>query len=131
MEKEEYEIILKLSKGNFYVPVSQRTRIEKSAIVKFWRLRKDLTLDKSGALLYEGKKVLMKSVVKEIVSKTFKKSTSGGYKKLRTRAADGYTGISNRNILQVTSNDFKYKQFNAKFTNKGIITPIIARKVRI
>ena len=40
------------------------------------------------------------------MNKTFKKSKSGGYKKLRTRA-DGYVGLSIRYILKVTNNNIK------------------------
>ena len=130
MDEEEYTIIVKLLKGTFNVPVSRRTRVQKSAIVKYWRLKEELSLDTNGALLHQGKRVLRKNEINEIVSKTFRSSKSGGYKKLRARAADGYAGISNRNVLKVTSTDFKYKQFNAKFKNKAVIKPIIAKKVR-
>ena len=40
------------------------------------------------------------------MNKTFKKSKPGGHKKLRTRA-DGYVGLSNRDILKVTNNNIK------------------------
>ena len=65
--------------------------------------------------------------LKSVVDKTFKKSKSGGYKKLRTRIADGYTGLSNREMLKVTNN-IKYKKFT-RFTNKVAPKPGIASKV--
>ena len=65
--------------------------------------------------------------LKSAVDKTFKKSKSGGYKKLRTRIADGYTGLSNREMLKVTNN-IKYKKFT-RFTNKVAPKPGIASKV--
>jgi len=53
----------------------------------------------------------------------FQKNKSSGYKKLRTQA-DGYAGLSNREILKVTNNDIQYKRFTARFTNKAALKPI-------
>ena len=57
MDEEEYTIIVKLLKGTFNVPVSRRTRVQKSAIVKYWRLKEELSLNTNGALLHQGKRV--------------------------------------------------------------------------
>ena len=99
MEEEEYNAIRDLFNERFHVPVFQRSRVQKNPVVKYWRLRKNLSLDPSGHLLYQGKRVLKKEEIKNIVAKSFKESKSGGYKKLRTWASDGYTGMSNRKIL--------------------------------
>ena len=40
MGDEEYDIIKDFFAGNFNVPVGDRTRLQKSAYVKFWRLEK-------------------------------------------------------------------------------------------
>ena len=109
----------------------KRKTVKKNTIIKFWRLKTDLSLDvENDKILFQGRKVLRKNDLKHVVARTFKASKSGGYKKLRTRAADGYTGMSNKNILQVTSTDFKYKKFTARFTNKAPPRTISARKVR-
>ena len=57
-----------------------------------------------------------------------KRVKSGGYKKLRTRIADGYFGLSNREMLKVTNNNIKYKKFT-RFTDKVAPKPGIASKV--
>ena len=94
-------------------------------------MKTDLSLDVGDEkILFQGRKVLRKNDLKHVVARIFKASKSGGYKKLRTRAADGYTGMSNKNILKVTSTDFKYKKFTARFTNKAPLRTISARKVR-
>ena len=54
---EEYKALLDLSKGIFSVPVKSRTRIQKSAVVKFWRSNGRFTAE-GNILFYEGKKVL-------------------------------------------------------------------------
>ena len=132
MKEEEYNIISRLVKdGKCLIPVQERTKAEKSAYMKFWRIREKLSLDKNGKLLYEGKRVLKKTEVKNCVSKTFNKSKCVDYKKLRTRALDGYAGISRGNILKVTTNDAEFKKFNVKFTNKAIPKPVTAKGVRL
>ena len=79
MEEEEYEVIKKLVVGDFNVPVSKRTRLQKSAIIKFWRLKAGLGIDDKGNLLYENRRVVKKSEIKKIVTKTFvKKKSSRG-----------------------------------------------------
>ena len=67
-------------------------------IVKFSRLRKGLFIDLEGNLLYEKKKIVRKSDVKRIVTKTFIKKKSGGCRKIRARAADGYSGLVNQYV---------------------------------
>ena len=92
MGGEEYDIIKDFFIGNFNVPVADRTRLQKGVYVKFWRLQKGLPIDLEGNLLYEKKKIVKKSDVKRIVTKTFIKNKSGGCRKIRARAAVGYSG---------------------------------------
>ena len=68
---------------------------------------KDLSLDDNGRILLQQRRVLKKGELKLVVDKTLKKCKSGGYKKLRTRAADGYAGLNNKEVLKVTNNNIK------------------------
>ena len=52
--------------------------------------------------------------VKKIVKEAFDKSKSAGYKKIRTRVAASYTGLSNKKILEITKGVIQYKQFSVK-----------------
>ena len=130
MNKEEYQIISNLIKdgGRFLMPPQERTKAQKKEL-KYWRLKEKLSIDKNGLLLFEGKKVLKKGEIKKCVKKTFSKSKSVGYKKIRTRALDGYAGLSRNNILTVTSNDAEFKKFTMKFTNKTAPRPVTATEV--
>ena len=76
-----------------------------------------------------GGKVVKKTKIGKVVTKTFKQNKSGGYKKLRTRAADGYAGVRNNKILSITSNDGRFKKFTARFTNKAVPRPTITPEV--
>ena len=57
LKEEECEILLKLCKGEFSVPVANRSNLQKSAIIKFWRNREKFSQNKN-VLFYDGKKVL-------------------------------------------------------------------------
>ena len=57
VEQDEYHVLVKLAQGEFSVPVKERTRAEKSAIIKFWRARGKFTCEDDGTLLFNGRKV--------------------------------------------------------------------------
>ena len=51
MENEECDI--RFFTGSFNVPAADRTRLQKSVYVKFWRLGKRLSINLEGNLLHE------------------------------------------------------------------------------
>ena len=63
---------------------------------------------------------MRKSKIKQTVKKTFDECKLAGARKIRFHATESYAGMSERQILKITTNNFKYRQFNAKFTNKAI-----------
>ena len=63
------------------------------------------------------------------MKKTFSKSKSVGYKKIRARALDGYAGLSCNNILTVTSNDAEFNKSTVKFTNEAAPRPVKSTEV--
>ena len=60
-----------------------------------------------GLLYFDGIKVVKKSAISGLVSKTFDDTKSGGCKKLRNRAGAGFVGLSERNILRETNSKIK------------------------
>lgn len=54
-----------------------RTSFHRNAYVKYWRLKKYLSLDDNGGILFQQKGV--KSELKSVVDKALKKSKSVGY----------------------------------------------------
>ena len=131
MNKEEYQIISNLIKdgGRFLMSPQEKTKAQNTAYVKYWRLKEKLSIDRNGLLLFEGKKVLKKGEIKKCVKKTFSKSKSMGYKKIRARALDGYAGLSCNNILTVTSNDAEFNKSTVKFTNEAAPRPVKSTEV--
>ena len=67
MGEEVHDIMKDFFTGNFNIRVADRTRLQKSAFVKFLRLQKGLSVDLEGNLLYDEKK----SDVIRIVGKIF------------------------------------------------------------
>lgn len=48
MDEETYDVILKLLKGEFNVPVASRTIVQRNAIIRFWRNRDQFSMDDNG-----------------------------------------------------------------------------------
>ena len=76
MKEEEDDIIVNLVKNNgkFETPKNSRTNVHKSAYVKYWRLKGDLTLNDDDLLFFNGKRVLKKTELGLVVAKAFKKT---------------------------------------------------------
>ena len=130
--EEAYKTILLLVQGKFNVPVAERTREQKNAVVRYWRNRDRFHLGPQATptLYFDDKKVVKKSAISGLVSKTFDDAKSGGCKKLRNRAAAGFVGLSERNILRETNSKIKYRIHNVKFTNKAAPRPVTAKSVQ-
>ena len=69
------------------------------------------------------------SEVKKVIGNAFHKSKSGGYKRLHARTADGFAGLSKRQILKHVTTDEKLRKFSVKFLNKA--KPLLVRVKRI
>ena len=67
--------------------------------------------------------------IHDVVDQTFHNRKSAGYKKIRTRAADAYAGLSNKKILGITTNDRNYRKFSIRFTNKAKPRPVRVKKI--
>ena len=67
MNQEEYQIISSLIKDDsrFLMSLQERTKAQKTAYVKCWRLKEKLSINKNGLLLFEAKKILKKGEIKK------------------------------------------------------------------
>ena len=130
--KRLYKTLLLLVQGKFKVPVAERTREQKNAVVRYWRNRDRFHLGPQATptLYFDDKKVVKKSAISGLVSKTFDDAKSGGCKKVRNRAAAGFVGLSERNILRETNSKIKYRIHNVKLTNKTTPRPVTAKSVQ-
>ena len=74
--------------------------------------------------------MIKKSAISGLVSKTFDDAKSGGCKKVRNRAAAGFVGLSERNILRETNSKIKYRIHGVKITNKATPRPVTAKSIQ-
>lgn len=81
LDDDTYEIFVQMVKGEFTIPVKERTAQQNAARVRFWRNKDKLSLQ-GGMLCFEGKPIVKKSSLKGVVKKCFKKSKGSGTRKL-------------------------------------------------
>ncbi|XP_066915669.1 uncharacterized protein [Clytia hemisphaerica] len=98
---EEYETLVALAKKTFAVPVKARSKIQKNAVIKFWRSNGKFTAEED-VLYYKGKKVIKKSQIKAIVD-NLNKDKPAGYKKIYTRVKDDFAGLSQKQVRDIKS----------------------------
>lgn len=108
---ETYDTFLDLLKGKFNVPLKQRNNKQKSALVQFWRNRDHISL-KGGKICYDGKPVLRKSVVSDVVAKAFKETKGSGVRKLYHHLKDVCSGVGERNVRAVLGKSCLHQRLN-------------------
>ena len=129
LDDETYSTFLELLKGEFNVPLQKRSTKQKSAIVRFWRNRGHLSLQR-GNVCFDGKPVLRKSTVSKVVAKTFKETKGSGVRKLYHHLKDVCSGVGERDVRCVLGKSRLHQRLNVRFQNKAILKPIRARTVQ-
>ena len=83
LDNDEYNIMLNEIKGNFNVPVSERTKVERTTCRINYRWMKEgktLTIGNTGQSIYiDGKRLLRKDEMKLVVKKMEKRWMSESY----------------------------------------------------
>ena len=131
MDDETYDVIIKALRGEFHIPVKERTRIQRSALVRLWRNKHLFRLsDDNKSLLCNGKLVVKKSCLKGIVKTGLEDTKGCGARKLNVYLSDQYCGISTRNVQKVLDRSRCYHLHRATFRNKAIPKPIMAKTVQ-
>lgn len=68
-------------KKEFSVPIKDRSAKVRSALVRFWRNRKHLSLS-GNQVCFDGKVILKKSDLSKVVKRAFKDTKGSGVRKL-------------------------------------------------
>lgn len=122
---------MKKLKGEFNVPVTERTRTQQSALVRLWRNINLYSLSQDGkTLLCVGKPVALKSNVGGMVKKGLDDTMGSGARRLNKRLNDQYSGISERKVQRILDSSKRYQLHKARFGNKPIPRPIRAKEVQ-
>ena len=129
---ETYNLWKLLIKRQYVVPVKERTKEEKSAVVKFWRHKHGLqlkTVDGNEVLFYEGKKVVTSTEFNKVIKNEFKTSKGSGPRTLCHSMKSKYTGINERRVRKWLHKDKMHSHMNAQFLNKPPLRTIHASYV--
>lgn len=102
MTEEMYNVIVRKLRGEFHVPVSERTRIQQNALVRLWRNQGVYSLSEDGqTLLCAGKPVKLKSNVDCVVKKGRDDTKGSGARKLSKRLKMHHSGKSERKVQEI------------------------------
>ncbi len=116
MDDETYDVIVKVLRGEFHIPVKERTRVQRSALVRLWRNKHLFRLsDDSKTLMYNGKLVAKKTSLKGIVKRGLDETKGSGARKLNVYLKDQYSGISTRNVQKILDRSRHYHLHRASF----------------
>ena len=66
LDDDTYDIFVQMVKGEFNIPVKERTAQQNTARVRFWRNKDKLSLQ-GGMLCFEGKPIVKKSSQKSVL----------------------------------------------------------------
>ena len=130
MSDEQYDIIVKLVQGTFQVPCAERSQVERTALIRFYRNRERFTVKGNPPVLYfDGKEVLKTSQRQALVINNFYSTKGCGARRLNYRLKDKFTGLSEPSIQNVLSKSQIHRRLQVKFTNRAPIQPVTAKSV--
>ena len=93
-----YDTLVELTKGEFDVPVKQRSAKQKASCVRFWRNKSKFSIQKVNGeekLFFDGKAVMKTSELRDVVRKEFK-HCKGIYWSKKTKAPIKEEGLASR-----------------------------------
>lgn len=132
MDDETYETVSQLLQGKFKIPVKMRTKVQRNAVIRFWRNRDSYSLDDDGkTVLCDGKIVVRRGSIPNLVENGITKTKGSGARKLMIRLREHYTGISEARIQSQLNKSRHYQHLQARFTNKPIPKSITAKEVQM
>lgn len=99
MDDETYSVILKVLKGEFDVPVADRTKTQRSARVRVWNNRDRHSLsDDRESTLSKGKIVAKKSDIPELAKGGFDTTKGSNAQKVNIRLREKYSGLNEKAV---------------------------------
>ena len=134
LDDDTYETLFRLCEDSFDVPVRERTKAQKAACVRFWRNRGAFSVQRVNGkkvLCFNGKEVLKKSALRDVIEKEFMHCKGVGARKLKHRLRQRFEGISEQSVQSVLSGSKLNQMVNAKFRNRAIGRPIRASAVQV
>lgn len=106
-DKEEYDIIFKFVFGIFNIKCKDRIRKQRNVVLKYWRYKGSFFVE-DGELLFEGKKVLQKDVLRFVVKEVFNVVSGCGVRLFYVNLKKDYSVVFERNIFKEYNKLKKY-----------------------
>ena len=134
VDDDVYNTLFKLCKGEWNVPLRERTTKQKLCCIRFWRNRLRFSIENMNGeekLLFDGKVVVKKSNFKTLVETEYKRFKGLGSRKLKTVLNKRFQGVSEAKVQQVLSKSTMNQKMNVRFKNKAILRPIRASAVQV
>lgn len=97
---------IRLCEDNVDVPVRERTKAHEAACVRFWRNREAFSVQRVNGkklLCFNGKEVLKRSALRDVIEKEFIHCKGVGARKLKYRLRQRFEGISEQRVQSVLS----------------------------
>ena len=104
MDEEAYQTIYDLCLGCFEVSVKDRTKVQNSACVRYWRNKdnfKILQVSGQKVLFFKGRQVLKQNEIKKVVEDEFLHCKGVGSRKLKYRLNKRFEGVNEPKILRI------------------------------
>ena len=82
---ESYDCVIKIANGKLLPPVKEGSSAERSAYVRYWRAKGEITFRKEkgeDVLYYRGRRMLRLSEVDKLVAEEFERTKGSGARKL-------------------------------------------------
>ena len=129
-----YDALLLLVKGDSLPPVKERNTAQKSAAIRLWRSRGQLSIREENSkevLFYKNLRVLRSSEVNRVVADEFHRTKGSGARKIVCSLKENFVGLSKNRVQDILNKDKLHYRRNARFLNKAILKPIRARDVQV
>lgn len=130
---EIYDCVIKIANGKPLPPVKERTSAERSAYVRYWRAKGEITVQKEkgkDVLHYRGRRMLRLSEVDKLVAEEFERTKGSGARKLVSNLRHTFVGLGRAKVQNILNSDTLHYRKNAKFLNKATLKPIRAQDVQ-
>ena len=134
VDDDIYECLLKIVKGDSLPPVKDRTKAQRSAVVRYWRAKGQISIHKDDGkecLCIKGRRMVRKSEMSEIIAEEVKRTKGSGARKLINNLKHSYVGLGRKKVQDILNCDKQHHRKNAKFSNKATLKPIRARDVQV
>ena len=128
------DAMIKLAKGKELSPVKERSKAEKSASVRYWRSKWEISLRRENGkvvLYLKGGRILRNSEITKIVADEFHRMKVPGARKLVYSLKENFVGLSQNKIQDILNRDKSHYRRNARFLNKATLKPIRARDFQV